>query len=211
MQGKQICKYALQDACGFEKNIHVPIFGVIARLFEQKGLDIYAQIIPELVKNMRMQICILGSGDAQLEHQFTELMQEFPENVYAYIGYKESLAHLIEAGSDFFVMPSRFEPCGLNQMYSMKYGTLPIVRSTGGLKDTVINFDEFTGTGTGFVFHDFSEKALYDTISWACHTYYRSPAMIQRMQKQAMHTDCSWHTSAEKYIQVYHWAKEKKQ
>lgn len=210
LSGKSKCKSVLQQQCCLNQNHNTPIFSAIARLYPQKGIDILASIIPDILRNMDVQICILGSGDYELEHKLWTLSQEFPGRMYVYIGYNEQLAHLIEAGSDFFIMPSRFEPCGLNQMYSMKYGTLPIVHATGGLKDTVQNFDEISGNGTGFVFNDLTQSALYNTIGWACHTYYKCKPKLLQLQRQAMKQDFSWENFAKEYVQVYNWSKDLK-
>ena len=121
----------------------------------------------------------------------------------AYIGYDEKLSHLIEAGSDFFLMPSKYEPCGLNQMYSLLYGTLPIVRRTGGLADTVENYNEHTGEGTGFMFDSLTPDAVFNTAGWAVHAYYNKKEHIRMMQERGMKKDFTWALSAQKYIQVY--------
>lgn len=207
LQGKSTCKKTLQEFCHLPCEPQTPVFAVISRLYEQKGIDILAQIIPELLRNMHIQICILGSGDHSLENQLTSLSHQFPRQLYTFIGFEEELSHLIEAGSDFFIMPSRFEPCGLTQMYSMRYGSIPIVHAVGGLNDTVQNFSEKNSTGTGFVFQDLTPSALYNTIGWACHTYYEHRAQYRMLQKNAMQQNFSWEKSAQQYIQVYHWAK----
>jgi starch synthase len=131
--------------------------------------------------------------------------------VGAQIGFSNELSHWIEAGSDFFLMPSLYEPCGLNQMYSMKYGTLPVVRATGGLDDTVQNYDEQTGEGTGFKFWQPTAQALYDTIGWAVSTWFDRPLHIERLREQAMAQEFSWRESARKYVEVYQYALAKKQ
>jgi starch synthase len=127
-----------------------------------------------------------------------------PDRLAAFFGFDNQRAHRIEAGADFFLMPSRFEPCGLNQLYSLRYGTLPIVRATGGLADTVIPYDEHTGQGTGFVFHDLTPGALYDVIGWAASTWYDRPEHIAKMRREAMHQDFSWDRSALEYETLYH-------
>ncbi|MEM9227741.1 MAG: glycosyltransferase, partial [Verrucomicrobiota bacterium] len=137
-----------------------------------------------------------------------ELATRYPGRVGVYIGYNNALAHLVEAGSDFFLMPSRFEPCGLNQMYSMAYGTLPIVRSTGGLVDTVKQYVEGRVRGTGFRFEEASDKALYYAIGWACSTWYDRPEDYRMLQQHAMDLDLSWTQSAQTYRDVYDWAIE---
>ena len=139
---------------------------------------------------------------------FRSLASRLP-NFKAHIGYSEELSHLIEAGADFFLMPSRYEPCGLNQMYSLVYGTLPIVRRTGGLADTVENYDETKGTGTGFMFDDLTPRAIYDTVGWAVWAWYNHPEQIEVMRQRAMKQDFSWEKSAKKYIALYEEALKK--
>ena len=155
---------------------------------------------------MDIQIALLGSGDEWQQKAFSDLSAWFSGKIGVYIGFSNELSHLVEAGSDFFLMPSRFEPCGLNQMYSMIYGTLPIVRSTGGLADTVDQYSESTGAGDGFKFSDATCEALYNTIGWACSTWYDRPEDIAKMRQNAMSKDFSWSGSAEKYALVYKWA-----
>jgi len=152
--------------------------------------------------NMNIQFAILGSGEKWCEEEIAALQAKLP-NLRAYIGYDESLSHLIEAGSDFFLMPSRYEPCGLNQMYSMLYGTLPIVRRTGGLADTVEQYNEETGDGTGFLFDALTPGAIYDTVGWAVYAYYNQKAHIAKMQKRGMQKNFSWDSSALNYVNVY--------
>ncbi|MDR3144112.1 MAG: glycogen synthase GlgA [Puniceicoccales bacterium] len=203
MGGKMICKRRLQAHMELADGDGIPIFGVVARFFEQKGLDVLCDILPDVVKNMEVQFALLGSGDKHLEWRFMQLMHNFRGKVSCRIGLDNPLAHLIEAGADFFVMPSRYEPCGLNQMYSMLYGTLPIVRATGGLADTVENYNEKTGDGTGFVFRDLTYSALYNTIGWACATYYDRRGDVERMRLSAMGKDFSWAKAAGEYERVY--------
>ena len=208
ISGKAVCKRALQEKVGLKVSSKIPLFGVVSRLFDQKGLDLLARIAQPLVDNMNIQLMVLGSGEPWLEGAFSGLTASNPGKIASYIGYSNELSHMIEAGSDFFVMPSRFEPCGLNQMYSMIYGTLPIVRRTGGLADTVSQYAEDTGTGTGFLFDDATTSALYNTVGWACSTWYDRKADIDSMRRSAMSKDFSWSVSAEKYAQVYKWAVE---
>ena len=155
---------------------------------------------------MDIQLAVLGSGEAWLEDSFKNLTSANGGKIASFIGYDNELSHMIEAGSDFFLMPSRFEPCGLNQMYSMIYGTLPIVRSTGGLADTVSQYVEGAGKGEGFRFSDATADALYNTIGWACATWYDRPDDISAMRRNAMTRDFSWKVSSDKYEQVYKWA-----
>jgi len=210
LSGKDVCKKALQKRLNLEVNSELPIIGVVSRFADQKGLDLLAGAVKDIVTNMQVQFAILGSGDKQLEAFFEDLSRQYPGVVGAYIGYHNELSHWIEAGSDFFAMPSRYEPCGLNQIYSLKYGTLPIVRATGGLDDTVEQYDETTGTGTGFKFWDISSQALYYTIGWAVSTYYDRPHHIQQMKQTAMEQHFSWDESAREYVKAYLYALELK-
>lgn len=206
MSGKAACKAALQKRMGLAVSEKTPVFGVVSRLFDQKGLDLLARIAHPLVNNMDVQIALLGSGEGWLENAFNSLASSNAGKIGVYIGYDNALSHMIEAGSDFFLMPSRFEPCGLNQLYSMIYGTLPIVRATGGLFDTVEQYREGEGRGSGFVFSDATADALYNTIGWACSTWFDRPEDIAAMRRNAMGRDFSWSKSADKYAQVYKWA-----
>lgn len=203
LRGKAICKEALQRQFLLEVAPDIPIIGVVSRLVDQKGLDLLAAAIEGIVQAMRVQFVILGSGDKGLETYYGSLPARYPGRIGSYIGYSNPLAHLIEAGSDFFIMPSRYEPCGLNQIYSLKYGTLPIVRATGGLNDTVIQYDEATGNGTGFKFWEPSANAIYYTVGWAVSTYYDRPHHIQQMIQAAMAQNFSWEQSAKAYEDVY--------
>ena len=155
---------------------------------------------------MQVQFAILGSGEPALEAAYRDIAARYPGRVGAHIGFDAGLARLIQAGADVFVMPSRTEPCGLTQLYSMRYGTPPLVRATGGLIDTVENYVEGRDRGTGFVFKDATAGALYDTIGWACATYYDRPAEFAEMQQRGMAKDFAWRISAEQYVNVYRWA-----
>ena len=206
MKGKAACKKALQEKVGLAVDAKKPLFGVVSRLYDQKGLDLLARIAQPLVDNMDIQLMVLGNGEKWLEDAFSGLTAANPGKISCYIGFNGALSHMVEAGSDFFLMPSRFEPCGLNQMYSMIYGTLPIVRATGGLVDTVEQYREGAGRGDGFVFGDATTDALYNTIGWACSTWYDRKRDISSMQRNGMSKDFSWNNSADKYMQVYRWA-----
>lgn len=201
--GKVLCKQAVQRTFGLERDDNVALLGTVGRLAQQKGLNLLADTLEGILGTMHVQVVLLGSGDKHLEHRFRELSARFPGRFGAYIGFSEQLAHLIEAGSDFFLMPSLFEPCGLNQLYSLRYGTLPIVRSVGGLNDTVENYQEESGLGTGFKFYDFTPDALYGTIGWAVSTYYDRPEHLQKMREQAMSRRFTWEMSALHYHKAY--------
>ena len=208
LAGKAVCKARLQEHFGLELNPRVPLFGVVSRLASQKGLDLLADALPAIMERMQVQIVLLGSGDGWMEHLFRQATYGYRGRFGAHIGFDGRLARLIQAGSDFFVMPSRSEPCGLTQMYAMRYGTLPIVRATGGLVDTVENFAEGQGRGTGFVCNDATTAALFNTLGWACATYYNRPDEISGLQRRAMARDLSWRYSAREYVQLYRWAVE---
>jgi starch synthase len=203
LSGKAVCKSALQERMNLEIDATVPLIGVVSRFADQKGLDLLAVVIEAIINSMRVQFAILGSGDKDLEWYFDGLPARYPGRIGSFIGYNNELSHWIEAGSDFFVMPSRYEPCGLNQIYSLKYGTLPIVRATGGLDDTVEQYDEVTGEGTGFKFWDASSHGVYYTVGWAVSTYYDRRHHFDRMQQKAMRQNFTWEESARQYERVY--------
>jgi starch synthase len=203
LAGKAVCKRELQRSFLLEENHSIPVIGVISRFANQKGLHLLAQTIEAIIQDMAVQFAILGSGDKGLEYFFGGLPARYPGQVGSFIGYNNHLSHLVEAGSDFFLMPSLYEPCGLNQLYSLKYGTLPIVRATGGLDDTVEQYNEQNGSGTGYKFWEPSANAIYYTVGWAVSTYYDRPDHIQRMRKAAMEQDFSWKKSAQEYIYLY--------
>lgn len=204
LAGKAANKRALQHRLGLEENPDIPLLGVIARLTYQKGLDLLPAIAPELLRHP-VQIVVLGSGEAPLEEAFLALAQAHPDQVAAVIGFNEGLSHLIEAGADIFLMPSRFEPCGLNQMYSQCYGTPPIVHATGGLVDTVVDTSPETvanGTATGFIFSHATELGLLACIHRALDTF-RDKETWRGIQQNGMRRDFSWNKSAEEYLALY--------
>lgn len=210
MSGKLICKDELQKRLGLEQNGRIPVVGVISRFAHQKGLDLLAQVIERTVDTMAVQFAILGSGDPALEDFFSVLPAAYRGRIGCHIGYSNELAHLIEAGSDFFLMPSRYEPCGLNQIFSLRYGTLPIVRATGGLNDTVDQYNEKTGDGTGLLFWQPTAGAVHDTVGWAVSTWYDRKPHIKMMQQAAMARHFSWDDSAVEYERLYARAMENK-
>jgi starch synthase len=203
MRGKAVCKRELQRRLMLHETPDVPLVGVIGRFVEQKGFDLLADSIESIVGSMRVQFAILGSGEKDLEWTFGPLPGRYPGRIGSYIGYHEELAHWIEAGADFLLMPSLYEPCGLNQLYSLRYGTLPIVRAIGGLNDTVRQYDEATGEGTGFKFFDGTTQAVYDTVGWAVSTYYDRPDHVSRLIATAMAEDFSWEHGASIYERAY--------
>lgn len=208
LAGKAVCKRALQQELGLAVDARAPLFGVVSRFASQKGLDLLAEALPRVLEQMNAQFALLGNGDPRLEEFFRSVPAIYPGRVGTQVGFNGHLSRLIQAGSDVFVMPSRSEPCGLTQMYAMRYGTPPIVRATGGLVDTVENYEEGRETGTGFVFHDATAGALADTIGWACATYHDRPAEFAGLQQRGMAKDFSWRASAQHYAELYGWAVE---
>jgi starch synthase len=211
LSGKAKCKRELQIRANLAQNPDIPLIAVISRLVSQKGLDILARTIDAILSNMQVQFMLLGSGEKDLETFYSSLPGRYPGIAGSHIGYHNELAHWIEAGADFFVMPSIFEPCGLNQIYSLRYGTLPIVRATGGLDDTVQQYNEADGSGTGFKFWEPSPTAIYYSVGWAVSTYYDRPHHIQKMIQTAMAQDFSWERSAKQYLDLYALAIRNKQ
>lgn len=203
LSGKQTCKRALQRELGLP-NRDVPLLAVIGRLTPQKGFDLLREIIPELMA-MDVQIALLGTGDRDIERQFHTAKTLYPHRIGLFIGFDEGLAHRIEAGADMLVMPSRYEPCGLSQLYSLRYGTVPIVRRTGGLADTVIPFRPSTAQAklaTGFHFIDASTDALLSAILLSLQVY-RESDVWQSLMQAGMKTDVSWTQAAKQYVQLY--------
>jgi starch synthase len=201
-------KRILFKECGFfMKRINWPALGMISRLADQKGFDLLAEIAGDLLKR-DLVLVILGTGDVRYEKLLKQLEAKYPDRLKAFITFDERLAHLIEAGCDLFLMPSRYEPCGLNQLYSLKYGTVPVVRSTGGLADTIQDFDD-DGKGTGFSFKEYSSKEFLNAIERAL-TVYRDKTMWKILQKNGMSRDFSWQRSAEKYVELYRLAVERR-
>jgi starch synthase len=201
---KRANKLALQERFGIEANGNIPLLGVVSRLVQQKGLDLLAQIVPRLAAHP-VQFIVLGAGEPELERAWRALAERYPRQLVVVIGYDEALAHLIEAAADIFIMPSRFEPCGLNQLYSMRYGTPPVVRATGGLADTVTDCNARTladGTATGFVFHEPAAAALLAAIDRALAAR-NDPATWRALQVNGMRRDFSWQASAQCYAELY--------
>lgn len=210
LSGKAECKAALQRRFGLEVDPSVPLFGMVSRLAAQKGIHLIREAVPRALGGMRAQFVLMGSGDRSAEDFLHWLAGTFPGRAGTYVGYSEEISHWIEAGADFFLMPSIYEPCGLNQIYSLRYGTLPLVRRTGGLADTVLNYNEATADGTGFVFDLPTPQALFDTIGWAVSTWYDRSEHIGILRKRAMEQRFSWDASAQKMIEVYRGALRRK-
>jgi len=176
---------------GLEYQFDKPLVGMVSRLTYQKGLDLVEQVLPELLSSREMSLVVLGNGDSEYEQFFRWMHAEYPGRVSFFEGFNNPLAHRIEAGSDMFLMPSRYEPCGLNQMYSLKYGTVPVVRATGGLTDSVQPYDHAKATGTGVVFHDYDASGL----KWALNTaldLYENKYAWKQIVNNGMAKDFSW-------------------
>lgn len=201
MSGKLECKRDIQKHFGLELRGDVALIGFVGRFVEQKGIGMIASILNSIL-DFDVQIVVLGTGEKWAEDFFSTTSYHRP-NFAVHVGYSDALAHKIEAGSDMFLMPSLFEPCGLNQIYSLRYGTLPIVRATGGLDDTIHNYDEFHESGNGFKFFEASNDALYHTIKWALDLYYNSPDSFKEMQKRAMSEYFGWDSAALEYVDIY--------
>jgi len=208
LSGKTACKLALQRELGLPESESIPLFGNIGRMAHQKGLDLLLPALEQALANASMQFVLLGSGSPALEQACRDLMARYPGRVSVRVGFDEALSHRIEAGCDFFVMPSRFEPCGLNQMYSLRYGTIPIVHATGGLEDTITDIrQEPAGTSdpvraNGIKFHELSVPAVAKALGKAL-SLYAEPELLRRFRRNSMAADCSWDRSAAEYLQVY--------
>ncbi len=204
LSGKLEAKRALMREYGLpwdDDAVKEPLIGMVSRMVDQKGLDIIASIAHEL-PTIGARVVVLGTGEPRYEEMWRSLTNRYPDRIAARIGFDEPLSHLVEAGADLFLMPSRFEPCGLNQMYSLRYGTLPLVRATGGLDDTVENYDPYSGRGNGFKFWEASGPALLNTLRWALRVY-DHPDVWQRLQRAGMALDFSWKHQAGEYAALY--------
>jgi len=202
LSGKLKNKQFLLTKTSLPFDERTPLIGIVSRLVEQKGFDLVAEAIDRLMA-VNAQWIILGTGREQYEQLFADIASKFPDRCKAHIGFDNELAHLIEAGADMFLMPSHYEPCGLNQMYSLRYGTVPIVRKTGGLADTVRDWNEEPETGTGFSFVEANGTALVRTIQRAIDLFHQ-PDIWRKIQRNGMAQDFSWEHSAQKYIELYH-------
>jgi starch synthase len=211
LSSKRQCKQDLLNAYGITtadaaSNSRVPVIGIVSRFAAQKGFDLIAQIMDRLARE-EMIVVVLGTGDKPYEELFQRLNKQFPNKIAVKIAFDNAIAHKIEAGADMFLMPSRYEPAGLNQMYSLKYGTVPIVRATGGLDDTIEPWDARTGKGTGFKFEDYTGEALLATIKQALLAY-RDPSSWQTLMRNGMGRDFSWGASAREYGRIYERARQ---
>lgn len=208
--GKGLCKQELQAQMGLAQDPAVPLFGIVSRLAAQKGTGLMRVALPAALAATRMQLVVLGSGEAADEEFFRGLARAHPGRVAAEIGYSDELSHRIQAGSDFFLMPSLFEPCGLSQLYALRYGSLPVVHATGGLEDTIEQYNEGEGTGTGFKFYAPDAEAFRETIAWAAGTWFDRPSHVTMMREQAMKQRFAWEASARRYVEIYRRAMAKR-
>ncbi len=202
LTGKVKCKQDLLAAFGVTNaDLRLPVIGIVSRFAAQKGFDLIAQIMDRLARE-DMIIVALGTGDKEYEEMFRRMNKQFPQKIAVKVAYDNAIAHKIEAGADMFLMPSRYEPCGLNQIYSLKYGTVPIVRATGGLDDTIEPWDARSGKGTGFKFTEYNGESLLLTIKQALQAY-RDQSSWQVLMRNGMNKDFSWNFSAKEYIRIY--------
>jgi starch synthase len=207
LSGKAKCKQDLLDTFGMPKaDLKLPVIGIVSRFAAQKGFDLISQIMDRLARE-EMIVVALGTGDKPYEEMFVRLNKQFPNKIAVKVAYDNAIAHKIEAGADMFLMPSRYEPCGLNQIYSLKYGTVPIVRATGGLDDTIEPWDARSGKGTGFKFNEYNGESLLLTIKQALVAF-RDQTSWQVLMRNAMIKDFSWNASAREYAKVYERARQ---
>ena len=204
LDGKRENKRLLLQELGFVRGADRPLLGIVSRLIKQKGFDLCFDVLPRLLASRDVQLAVVGSGEARYESFFAELQERFAGRVVFYRGYSNQLAHRVEAAADIFLMPSLYEPCGLNQMYSLRYGTVPIVRATGGLADSVRPFDWRTGQGTGFVFEHFTPEGLAWAIDSALTTY-DDPVAWTNLVRRGMAEDFSWNRQVDRYLELYDW------
>lgn len=202
ISGKYANKIAFQKEMGLPQNANIPIIGMVSRLTDQKGLDLINNVIDEILQ-MEVQLIILGTGDSLYEDNFRTKEYSYHDKMRAIIKYDDSFASKIYASSDIYLMPSQFEPCGLSQMIAMRYGSLPLVRETGGLNDSVKAYNQFTGEGTGFTFSNYNAHDMLFTLQRAVGLYYDNKDAFSKLIRQAMNEDFSWDSSSKQYIELY--------
>jgi len=202
LKGKMQCKKALQERLGLQQRPFVPIISIVSRLAEQKGIDLIECVLDDLMQNNDIQFVVLGTGEDRYEDFFREAEERYKGRLCAYIGFDEELSRLIYAGSDFYLMPSRFEPCGLSQMIALRYGTIPIVRETGGLRDTVQPYNRFTGEGNGFSFEYYNAWDMRDVVKIALSCY-QDEEVMSWLIKYAMESDFGIDKCAQEYAKLY--------
>lgn len=201
IEEKLVNKKELAERFGLVYDEKIPIIGLISRLYDSKGIDLVQKAFPDLIK-LNVQIILLGTGDQKYHSFFDKMASKYPKKFASYLGFNDELAHLIEAGSDMFLMPSKYEPCGLNQMYSLVYGTVPIVRETGGLADTVAKYNDKTEEGNGFVYKKYDVDDMLKELKRAIKIF-EDKKTWQKIMRAGMKSDFSWDSSAKKYIELY--------
>lgn len=201
LEGKQECRRDLLSRFSLDPKSTAPVIGIVSRFAAQKGFDLIA-LAADRLAHEDVNVCVLGSGDKDFEDLFRRLVRQYPGRFAVKVGYDNEMAHCVEAGSDLFLMPSRYEPCGLNQIYSLKYGTVPVVRATGGLDDTIEHYDPRTGKGTGFKFHEYAPEALLGCVQNALAVFHQ-PEEWQKLMRNGMARDFSWTVAAREYIKIY--------
>ena len=204
MAGKQADKAELQKLMGLRQEPYVPIVGIVSRLVSHKGLDLVCEVLHDMME-LPLQMVILGKGDRKYEEFFQWAAQQYSGRMAVRLDYNEELSMAIYAGADLFLMPSKSEPCGLSQMIAMRYGTIPVVRETGGLRDSVVPYNKFTGEGTGFSFANINVQEMTGVLSEAVNLYHNEPKAWKALQKNAMTADFSWEKSAKAYEEIYGW------
>ncbi len=209
LSGKATCKADLLKQFGLAEDTRLPVVGIVSRFAAQKGFDLILRIADRLSRQDLIMV-VLGSGDREYEELFRKLNKQYPQKFAVKIAYDNAWAHKIEAGSDIFLMPSHYEPCGLNQIYSLRYGTVPVVRATGGLDDTVEQFDWQTRRGTGFKFKEYTGEALLEALQAAISVYRADPQAWQTLMRNGMAQEYSWSNSAREYVKVYERARQLK-
>ena len=202
-EGKSMAKAALQKDMGFPVNEKVFLLGMVSRMTDQKGFDLIAYIMDELLATEKLQLAVVGTGEEKYENMLRYFAGKYPDKLKINIGYSEEMAHRVYASCDAFLMPSLFEPCGLSQLMSLRYGTVPIVRETGGLKDTVEAYNEYEHTGTGFSFANYNAHEMFDAVRYAMRVYYKNKNEWNGLVKRGMQQDFSWYASAGEYEELY--------
>jgi len=210
LSGKAVCKSDLLQQFGLAADTRLPVVGMVSRFVQQKGVDLIQQVADRLALE-ELILIVLGSGQREYEDLFRRLNKQYPQKIALKIAYDNALAHKIEAGSDIYLMPSHYEPCGLNQIYSLRYGTVPVVRATGGLDDTVEQFDPRTSKGTGFKFREYSGEAMLESLRAAINLYRDNPEAWRTLLRNGMGQDYSWTSSAREYVKVYERSRQIKQ
>ena len=210
LKGKAACKADLLQEFGLAKDTRLPVVGIVSRFVQQKGFDLIQQVADRMAME-ELILIVLGNGQKEYEDMFRRLNRQYPQKIAVKVAYDNVVAHKIEAGGDIYLMPSHYEPCGLNQIYSLKYGTVPVVRATGGLDDTVEQFDPRTQKGTGFKFREYSGEAMLDSLRSAAALYRDNSDAWKTLMRNGMAQDYSWTNSAREYVKVYERARQLRQ